>query len=264
MSLRAAAIVPHSPLLIPEIGKENLLKLKKTEEALAKIEKIFIKNKIETIIIISPHGTGQENNFAINLSQTYKSNFEDFGNFSIKKEYNPNLKLIHKIRQRLENQLPTQLITEENLDHGTSIPLFLLADNLPNLKIVPIYYSGLSYQEHFQFGQEIKEEILKSNERIAVIASGDFSHRLNNNSPIGYSPRGKKFDKKILDAITNKDVPKLLTLDPELVIEAHECGLKSLISLLGMLDQINYTPEIMSYEHPFGIGYLVANLNIKK
>ncbi len=262
MSLRAAAIIPHSPLLIPEIGKENLLKLKKTIEALAKVEKTFIDNEIETIIIISPHGNGQENNFAINLSQIYKTNFEDFGNFSLKKEYNPDLNLIHKIKTRLEGKIPTQLITEEKLDHGTSIPLFLLTNNLPNLKIVPIYYSGLNNQNHFKFGQEIKKEILKSNRRIAIIASGDFSHRLSNNSPIGYSSRGKKFDKKILDSIRNKDINKLINLNPELIIEAHECGLKSLITLFGIMDQINYNPKILSYEHPFGVGYLVANLHI--
>lgn len=262
MPLVAASIVPHSPILIPEIGKDNLARLKKTAEAFEQIREKLEKEKIETLIIISPHGPAQENAFTINLSQTYKTDFEEFGNFSLKKEYASDIGLMYKIRERAEISIQLQLITEEKLDHGVAIPLFLLTKNLPDIKIIPIYYSGLSNSEHLEFGKQIRQELFHTDDRIAVIASGDLSHRLTKDSPIGYSPQGKKFDKKIIDSIQNKKIDDLVNIEPELVIEAHECALKSILIILGIIHKNNYTPKMISYEYPFGIGYLVTDLNI--
>lgn len=262
MPLVSAAIVPHSPLLIPEIGKDNLSKLKNTEKALEKIREKLEKQQVETLIIISPHGPAQENAFTINLSPHYKSDFEEFGNFSIKKEYQGDIGLMHRLRESVETSTRLQLTTEEKLDHGISIPLFLLTKNLPDIKIIPIYYSGLNNDDHFEFGKQIRQELFHSNDRIAVIASGDLSHRLSSDSPIGYSPKGKKFDKKLMNSIKNKKIDEIINIETELIIEAHECGLKSIIILLGIIYKNNYNPQLLSYEYPFGIGYLVADLNI--
>jgi len=45
-----------------------------------------------------------------------------------------------------------------------------------------------------------------------------------------------------------------------LVEEAGECGLRSFVIALGMLDGNSFKSEIISYEGPFGVGYLVAAL----
>ena len=58
-------------------------------------------------------------------------------------------------------------------------------------------FSGLSIQDHFEFGKLLKKEIINCRKKIAVISSGDLSHRLTRNAPAGYSSKGKKFDKKI-------------------------------------------------------------------
>jgi len=52
-------------------------------------------------------------------------------------------------------------------------------------------------------------------------------------------------------------------MDKNLVEEAGECGYRSIIILLGALDGLDWKPEILSYEAPFGVGYLVANFKIK-
>lgn len=46
--------------------------------------------------------------------------------------------------------------------------------------------------------------------------------------------------------------------------EAGECGLRSFSFLLGILEEskINWKPEVLSYEGPFGVGYLVANFRL--
>ena len=44
-----------------------------------------------------------------------------------------------------------------------------------------------------------------------------------------------------------------------LIDDAHECGLRSILILQGILSKIKHDPKMLSYEHPLGIGYLVMN-----
>jgi len=62
--------------------------------------------------------------------------------------------------------------------------------------------------------------------------------------------------------LEKKDVKGILNIDPHLVEEAGECGYRSIIILLGALSGLSWQPEILSYEGPFGVGYLVINFKI--
>jgi AmmeMemoRadiSam system protein B len=262
MAIVFSAITPHSPILIPQIGKDNINHLTQTIKAFDKLKKALDKSNAETILLISPHGNIQENVFSINLSPKFFADFEDFGDFATKDTYIGNIGLTHKLREALETKAPLQLISNEQLDYGVSVPLHLLLDHNKKIKIIPLYYSGLDYKAHFKFGQLMKQELLKRRESIAIIASGDLSHRLTKTAPGGYNPRAKKFDAKINKFLLAKDLPAILKLDRKLIMEAGECGLKSILILLGMLDKINYKPHLLSYEYPFGIGYLTMNLEL--
>jgi len=99
--------------------------------------------------------------------------------------------------------------------------------------------------------------------RIAVIAVGDMSHALTNNSPADFHPDGEKYDKKIQELIAQKNTVGLISLDEKLIENAVENSYRSLTILFGLLDRISVKPEILNYEAPFGVGYLVANFAIK-
>lgn len=262
MAIVFSAIVPHSPILIPQIGKDNLIQLQQTSNAFEKLRNNLIKSGAETILLISPHGTIQSGAFSMNLSPDFSCNCEDFGDFATRNNWPGNVGLVHKLKEALETKAPLQLISEPNLDHGTSVPLYLLTENQPSMKIIPLYYSGLDRQAHFKFGQLMKKELLTRREPIAIIASGELSHRLDKIAPGGYTPRAKKFDTKINKYLLEKKTDRIIDLNHDLVIEAGECGLKSILILLGMLDGINYTPRLLSYEHPFGVGYLTMNMEL--
>jgi len=259
MPIVYSAIVPHPPLLIPAIGKENIETIKNTAEAYKKLEENLYVHRAETIVIISPHGLIMPNSFTMNLSPEFFIAFEEFGDLVTKAKLSGDIGLAYKIRESLETKAPLQLISEPNLDHGSGVPLWLLTQNLKQVKIIPIYYSGLNLEAHFKFGQLLKKELTQHKERIAVIASGDLSHRLTKEAPAGYSRQGAKFDKKLVELIKTKKTPDILRLDEKLINDAGECGLKSIVMLLGILDGIKYEPQILSYEGPFGVGYLVAN-----
>ena len=192
----------------------------------------------------------------------WKADFEDFGDLETKLEFKNDLGLAYQLRERLETKLPIVLTTQEKLDHGTAVPLYYLTNHLKEINIIPIGYSLKSYEMHLKLGQEIRSQLNKTNKRVAIIASGDLSHKLTNQSPSGYSKKGKEFDDKLVEIIKQKKTDEILQMDQSLIKEAGECGLRSILILLGAFSGINYMPEILSYEGPFGVGYLVANLEI--
>lgn len=259
MSIVFAAIVPHPPILIPSIGKENINQLKSTTSGYLKLEQDLYASQADTIIIISPHGPIQEKTFTLNLNPEFSGNFEEFGDLVTKFNLIGNIGLAHKIRERMETTAPIKLISERILDHGSSVPLYLLSRHLPKIKIIPLYYSGLDLKAHFNIGKMIKNELLASKKRIAVIASGDLSHRLTKDAPAGFNPEGKKFDKKLIDNLLKKQTNEIIGFEHNFVANAGECGLKSIVIILGILEGIKYEPKLLSYEAPFGVGYLVMN-----
>jgi len=261
-----SAFVPHPPLIIPEIGKENTKFVEKTINSMERIGEELYASKPETIVIISPHGPMLQEAFSINMAPEFEINFEEFGDLSTKIKIPGDIGLIHHYKEILESKMPIVLSHKNTLDHGSGVPLyyFLKGFKEQKVKVVPISYSLLDYQLHFDFGRKLQADMINDTKRIAVIGSGDLSHRLTEDAPAGYSHWAKKFDETIIKMIEKKDIKGLLKLDPDFIDEAGECGLRSLIILFGILNSIEYTPEVYSYEGPFGVGYLAVNFKINK
>jgi len=264
MPLVFSAISPHPPVLIPEIGKDNLKKISKTEEAMKKLEQEFYASKPESILVISPHGQIFDDAFNINLSADYSANFKEFGDFGLELKFKSDYLSIQEIRAADETHkaVPITLTSQNELDHGFSVPLYYLTQHLKNIPLIPVTYSGLDLQKHFEFGQFLYRQLAKINKRFGVLASGDLSHRLTKDAPGGYSAKGKEFDKKLAELVKKKDIKGILNIDPKLRQEAGECGLRSIAILLGMIESLNTKTEILSYEGPFGVGYMVCNFRL--
>lgn len=258
-----SAITPHSPLLLPTIGRKHQTKLKKTLTSIQEIEKDLYISKPDTLIIFSPHGTSAPSSFAINFNSNYKTNLEEFGDFSTKLTFRADSLLIERIQHflRYSCDLKINLVTEAFLDYGTTVPLFFITQHLPKISIVPIFDSGLSLEDHYNFGKHLHEKIVSEKKRIAVVASADLSHCLTNKAPGGFSPIGKKFDHQLVHCLKEKDIDGLMELEG-ITDEAKACGLKTILMLIGALGALNYSPKLLSYEGPFGVGYLTAKFKL--
>jgi aromatic ring-opening dioxygenase LigB subunit len=265
-----SAIIPHSAILLPNVGKQNLKKLNKTTEALEKIKQDFKNAKPDSVIIISSHA-GTEKHFSLYINEKYYSDFETVGDFATKINFTPDFLTLAHLRKLLRIKgFPLALKSDEKLDYDFTIPLFYLlkksdSENKKentNPSIIPLETADLSPKKHFECGEAIKEEIVKSQKRIAVIASANLSHTIETDSPGGYSPAGKEFDKKLQEFIMNKNNAGLMLYDENKIKEAKECGVRQITMLMGILKDTNYAPKIYSYETPFGIGFMVANLQL--
>jgi len=265
MALISTTLLPHSPLLIPEIGRANHHFLQKTIEAYGEISQKIKEIGLDTLIIISPHGPTQENYFVINVAPEMEINFQNFGFIPKKTTLKSDVLLADKIKNNLHPYIPLQLISEKNLDYGSAIPIYLLKNNLKNFKIIVICPAkNLKPEEYYNFGLKMQEVIKNNDKKIAVIASGDLSHRLKKKSPGGYSPKGAKFDNKLIEYLNEPNSAKenILKMDARLIEEAAECGLKPILVLLGLLEGINWEPDVLAYQTDFGIGYLSLDFKI--
>jgi len=262
--LSFASICPHPPIIIPEIGGSEIKKCQKTISAMKKLADSFSQSKPDTVIVITPHNSIDPSQMTILDRQVLNGDFRQFGHPEISQKFQNNQALVEQIRDAAAaNNLPVRVFQTPKLDHGVLVPLYYLCQNITKLpKLVVITYSLLNAKAHFAFGQMIGKIIKTSPDRIAIMASGDLSHRLTPNAPAGYSPRGQEFDQKIIALLKNNDNYGILNLNNDLVDAAGECGLRSIIILFGVLSSFKYSPEILSYEGPFGVGYGVINFNL--
>lgn len=262
MSLVFAAITPHPPLLIPTIGKENLKYITKTKEAMEKLEEDLYLAKPDMIVVISPHGHYFNDAFSLNFSDHFETDLREFGDLATKLQFSGDMEFPYAVRTESIDHYkncPAAIINEPVIDHGAAVPLYYLTQHLPNIKIVPVGFSDLDWKTHLEFGSLLKEQIMRYNKRVAVIASGDLSHALSTEGPVGFNPEGPKFDAAIQELLAAHNTAGLLNLDPEKVAAAAECGFRSVLILLGILRNVNYQYSAYSYEGPFGVGYLTAN-----
>ena len=102
------------------------------------------------------------------------------------------------------------------------------------------------------------EIISKDSKKTAVIASGDLSHKLLEKSPAGYFKQAMEFEQKLIDLLNKNQHDEILRLDKIIVKESADCGFRSILILLGILNGMNVKFNMLSYEYPFGTGYLTA------
>ncbi len=265
MPIIASAFLPPSPLLIPEIGKQNYQLLKKTIQAYQTVADILKAEEAEIIIIISPHGPAHNHNISLNIHPQLHLSFQEFGYLATIKKFDPALRLADEIKRQLARETGVRLISKQNLDYGSSVPLQLLSSELKTPKVLPIIIATqLDRNHHYQFGQKLGQILQARPEKIALIAAGDLSHRLKKNSPGGYSPKGTRFDNRLIEYLKdeNQGLEKILALDEKIATEALENGLKQLALLLGLIGN-RFQPEILAYQNDFGVGYLSVNFNLQ-
>jgi aromatic ring-opening dioxygenase LigB subunit len=268
--IKFACICPHPPIIIPSIGKSQTSKAQATVEAMRKLRISLNRiRKTDKIFLISPHLPSTWDAFTLFYKDPYdktlKGNFADFGDSETTFEFLDDKKTVERLKVLSGPTFPLMGITIRRLDHGTLVPLYYLWDKGKHkTPLLPMSFCSLSLKEHYKFGQFLGKFLEEDKNTWTVIASGDLSHRLASFAPAGFSPKAQKFDKLIVQFLKQKKIKKILNIDPELVREAGECGLRSIVLLLGIISSFNWKPKILSYEAPFGVGYLVAEIKLNK
>lgn len=258
-----AAFTPHSPLLLPSINRERLKDVETTRGAMARLAEELYAARPDTIVVISSHATMHDKAFSINLHDPYRVDLKEFGDLGEYRSFHPDLGLVDRLQRRMRQQaVATTLNTDDALHYSAAVPLLLLTEELPQIAVVPVSYTGLSAKEHFTAGEVLNDVIADSARRVAILATGDQSHALTSDSPAGFVKEGPQYDAQVQECIKNNNPAGLLQMKPKFVEKARECSYRPLLMLLGALDKTQYWPTIHSYEAPFGVGFLVAHFEL--
>lgn len=253
--------MPHPPLLVPEVGKRELVKVVKTSGAMRELGYRIANSGAELLIIITPHGPLFKDAIAVAGGDEMAGDFGQFGAGDVRVSFHNDTELRRYLEEGAQKaKIPLEVVPSE-LDHGAGVPLYYFEKQGVDLPGLIITYGLLSYEKIYTFGKVIRKAVVRRGLKTAIIASGDLSHRLNRGAPAGYHPRGQEYDDLLVKLLAGNQVDEILNIDKSLVEAAGECALRSIIMFLGFLYGLKVSPEILSYEGPFGVGYMVASFN---
>ncbi len=259
-SLVFAGIAPHPPIMVPEVGREAIADVRNSIDAMAALTERVIRSGAETVILISPHAPLEPDAFvAFDGPQLYA----DFANFrapTATAHAELDEELLKEITRAAAEAAFDVVRIRGDLDHGTAVPLYFLQRDGWHGRVVALGYSFLSNDDHLRFGNCIRAAVDRVGRPVAFIASGDLSHRLKPDAPAGYNPQAHLFDEGVVDAIRSNSMRSIANIDQELRRMAGECGYRSMLVAIGVAQGLESTCEVINYEAPFGVGYLVAQL----
>lgn len=270
MSVVLGAIVPHPPIIIPEVGGRELAKVAATREAMQELARRVKEAGPEAIVIISPHTAFFQDVVTLAVQPRLQGSFASFGVPEVSYTADNDLDLVREIMAACrELEVPAVELTEsikmrfglrEGLDHGVLVPLYYFQEEGIVAPLVVVGVALLPPRVLYNFGRALALASSRQGKRVVVVASSDLSHRLTPDAPAGYDVMGRVFDAKITEAVGKWDVEKIMAIDPELAERAGECGWRPIIMMSGSLDGFAVESQVLSYEGPFGVGYMVAAL----
>ena len=253
----AGALVAHPPILLAEVGGVQSDRVRATADALHQLDGMLSMVDADLAVVISPHSPSSMTSLPVRRGANAGGNLARFRA--------PHVQVAAQVDVVLADALIADgrragfsLIwaEETELDHGVVVPLHSLPRTMANKRCIFLGVSGWPLQRFIEFGGWLHGRL---RDRAAIlIASGDLSHRLTADAPYGYRPEGPVFDRLVIDALRDRDWKRIEGLNPDLIEEAGECGLRPLGILLGAAQAAGLSSQVLSYEGPFGVGYPVV------
>jgi MEMO1 family protein len=261
-SIVFAGIAPHPPLLVPEVGGDRIAEVAESQRALRKFSEQLVRSKPDTVVLISPHSPLDSRCFLARSTPEISGDFSEFRASKVHLSFRNDLELLKAIEDTASDEAlhVKEIRSEYPLDHGAMVPLYYIAEAGWRGPVVVFGFTSQSNDKHLAFGRALREAAVRGKRRIALVASGDLSHRLIVGGPYEYEPTAHEFDEQVVRAIAGGEPSGVLNIDPDLRERAGECGYRSIVIALGSVGDEMNNSRVLSYEGPFGVGYMVAVL----
>jgi MEMO1 family protein len=253
----AGALVAHPPILLTEVGGAQSQRVRATADAMRELDGMLSRVEAELAVVISPHSPSSMTSLPVRRAAHVAGDLSRFRAPQVQVE--PQVDAALAAALVIDGQRAGFSLTwaeETDLDHGVVVPLHSLPRTMANKRCIFLGVSGWPLHRFVEFGTWLQSRL---RDRFAIlIASGDLSHRLTPDAPYGFRPEGPVFDRLVIDALRGWQWERIEELDPDLVEQAGECGLRPLAILLGAARAAGLTSHVLSYEGPFGVGYPVV------
>lgn len=262
--IQNAIMVPHPPLIVPDVGRGQEAQITQTSQAYRKAAAFVADANPDIVIVISPHTTLYGDYFHVSPGVQAAGDLGQFGAGHVRLHVAYDADLARHLEESAKAAgFPAGTDGERapQLDHATMVPLYFLREaaggTLP-FRVLRVGLSGLSYAMHYRLGQMIARSVLALGRRACVAASGDLSHYLKRSGPYGFRREGPVYDRRIMDIMGRAAFDELLLMPEAACAQAGECGQRSFAIMAGCLDGREVTAQALSYQDVTGVGYGVC------
>jgi aromatic ring-opening dioxygenase LigB subunit len=253
--------MPHPPIIVPGVGggreKDAAVTLAGVAELMKRLNALGAPDRI---LLLSPHQAYVPGAFAINGAPLIQGGLSLFGAPDASFELRTPVEGVNALAAHLAaKNVPVALTGSASLvhDQGSTVPLYFLEKSYGKLpEVVLSSPIGLGKTLSLELGRALAS--FGDGRRWGLLASGDLSHRLKPGAPAGFSPAGAVFDKTVVECLERADASALLAMPDETIEDAGECGMRSVIAMIGLVSELGGRIDVLSYEGPYGVGYCNA------
>jgi MEMO1 family protein len=256
-------IAPHPPIMVDAVGGKDAAATSASAAALRSAAELLERFAPLTVVVVSPHAPGFADAFTVTAAARLRGDLARFGAPGAVHDVAGDPELARAIiDEATAAGLPIGAREDyerldPGLDHGVLVPMSFL-DPEGRYALVEVSFAFVGAAEHAALGRAIRRAAASLGRRIAFVASGDCSHRVTPDAPAGYSPSGQIFDAQLVALLGRSDYAGVARIDETLREEAGECGWRSFLILGGFLEGTDAVTRVLSYEAPWGVGYLTA------
>ena len=258
MGIVAGFMVPHPPMIVPQIGRGSEAQVADTTKAYERIADEIAELRPETIVITSPHSVMYADYFHISPGSGARGDFASFRAPGVRFDERYDEELVKEICRLADAEdFPAGTAGERDpeLDHGTMVPLWFIRNKYKDGKIVRIGLSGLPLIDHYRLGQLIQKAADNTGRRVVFVGSGDLSHKLQDYGPYGFAKEGPEYDGRIMDVMGRAAFGELFDFDEGFCDRAAECGHRSFVIMAGAFDGLAVKAEKLVHQDVTGVGY---------
>lgn len=253
-------LFPHPPIVVPDVGRDRLADCRPTYDACREFARRLVASRPRRLFVVSPHSPRERRAFGLWSGERLRGDLASFGAPRSAVDLPNDLEVVAAIeRAAAAERVRTWAIPSQPLDHGAVIPLWFFAeagwDGPTAIASLPwICDPGVLAA----FGQASAGSLATFSGRSALVASGDMTHRARPGAASGYDPRAVEFDHELTRLVADGRLDEISAIDAGLREVAAEDAADSSIVVAAAIGYRPHGAEVLSYEHPFGVGYLVA------
>ena len=258
MSILAAFVVPHPPMIVPAVGQGSEAQITETTRAYERVADEIAALQPDTLIITSPHTVMYADYFHVSPGREATGSFARFHAPGVRFSERYDVELVDRICTLADAEdFPAGTLGEKDaaLDHGVMVPLWFIRQRYDAGRLVRIGLSGLPLTEHYRLGQLIARAAEDLGRRAVWIASGDLSHKLQSYGPYGFAPEGPEYDRRIMDVCGRAAFGELFDFDENFCDKAAECGHRSFVIMAGAFDGLRVKATALAHQDVTGVGY---------
>jgi len=248
-------VIPAQSLLLDEELAPSFLSL---HSALRRVSEELRENATQILLVVSA-GWVDPDAFSVGACAQYVGVLEENFIGIIPYRYSGAPQLAQLLVERgADASLPVRLVADRcELDASTVVALHALQPHA-DTQVVPLSICPLSLRDSYRWGRVLAETATLWEKRVAFLAVGGLSGRLDHREITAVSPEGKRHDEQVLRMLENRAWSDLLNIDPLLSARAQPIGGMHHLAVLSGFAQQAREVQVLSYQGIIGTGNAVV------